>query len=64
MLNPKLRYKAKLRFSEEVDQNDVDEALRLMEISQASVNDTMEEEEISKSRSPTLSLTEYRKAKD
>lgn len=34
---------AKLRFSNDIDQNDVDEALRLMEKSQESVNDTEEE---------------------
>lgn len=36
--------KAKLRFSEEVSQNDVDEALRLMERSQVSVNESDEED--------------------
>jgi len=35
---------ARIRLSEEVDQNDVDEALRLMEMSQASVLDTLEDE--------------------
>lgn len=34
---------AKLRFSSEVDQNDIDEALRLMEKSQESVNENDEE---------------------
>ena len=36
---------ARIRLSNEVNQEDVDEALRLMEMSQASVLDTLEEEE-------------------
>jgi len=39
---------ARIRLSEDVDQNDVDEALRLMDVSQSSVLESLEEEEISK----------------
>ena len=38
---------ARIRLSEEVDQNDVDEALRLMEMSQASVLDTLDDDQLS-----------------
>jgi len=46
---------ARIRLSEEVDQNDVDEALRLMEQSQASVLETLEDEQLIKPKSDTIS---------
>ncbi len=38
---------ARIRLSEEVDQNDVDEALRLMDMSQASVLETLDDDQLS-----------------
>jgi DNA replicative helicase MCM subunit Mcm2 (Cdc46/Mcm family) len=35
---------ARIRFSEEVEQSDIDEALRLMDVSQASVAESLDEE--------------------
>jgi len=38
---------ARIRWSDEIDQNDIDEALRLMDVSQISVLESLEEEETS-----------------
>lgn len=49
---------ARIRLSEDVDQNDVDESLRLMEMSQASVLESLEDGDIGiqKGNSRTLNL--------
>ena len=46
---------ARLRLSEEIEQNDVDEALRLMDMSQSSVLESLEEEELLKPKSDNIS---------
>lgn len=44
-----------MRFSNEVDQNDVDEALRLMEKSQISINESEEDERALKQKTDNIS---------
>lgn len=46
---------ARLRLSEDIEQNDVDEALRLMDMSQSSVLESLEEEELLKPKSDNIS---------